>query len=117
MATQRDKRPGKDRPTFAASFPRVPELDALVDAFVRGDYQLVRTEAPKVAAQSEDEEVKRAAALLRARTDADPLAIWLLALTALILVFLSGWWVTHGKQPARSRAPAPPPAVTVERVP
>ena len=98
----------------------MPELDALVDAFADGDFKRVRSEAPKLAAESADEDVKRAALTLRARIDADPVAIWLLAFAGALLVFLSGWWIAHDNMAPPARVPAtsspPAPAVTVEHV-
>jgi hypothetical protein len=102
------------RPSFAESFPRTPELDALVDAFADGDYARVRREAPALAAKSEDEAVKAAALELVARTKADPLAVWLLVLTGALLVFMSAWWIAKGHAPEKT-SPSPPP-VSVERV-
>jgi len=97
------------RPRFAEGFPRVPELDALVEAFSAGDYARVRREAPKLAERSDDEEVKKAARNLRQRVEADPLAIWLLVLTAALLVGLAGYWVIkahpHGADEGHGAAP------------
>jgi hypothetical protein len=93
------------RPSFARTFPRVPELDALVVAFERGDYAMVRAKAPKIVASSEDEDVKRAARTLVDRTKPDALATALLALAALFVGLLSTWWIVHGHAPARSAPP------------
>jgi hypothetical protein len=82
-------------PAFAEAFPRSPELDALVQAFARGDYAHVRREAPALAAKSEDAAVRDAATTLVRRTEADPLAKALFVLTALLLVGLSVYWVLH----------------------
>ena len=87
------------RPTFANDFPASPELDALVDAFERGDYAHVRAEAPKLERASTDEAVVAAARTLVERTRPDPLAVKMLLLTGLLLVVLAGWWVVHGKAP------------------
>jgi hypothetical protein len=106
--------PAERRPTFAKDFPRVRELDALVDAFAQGNYARVRAEAPALERSSDDEAVKRAARALVERTEPDPLAIALLALTAVLLLVLSAWWIAHGKAP-----PAPqfaPPTPLIERV-
>lgn len=91
------------RPPFAADFPRSPELDALVDAFVQGNYARVRSDATRLLASDADESIKRAARQLVDRTRPDPLALLLLGLTALLLAAIGGWWTVHG------RAPAPPP--------
>ena len=100
------------RPSFAVDFPASPELDALVDAFVRGDYAHVRAEAPKLEAASKDRPVRDAARMLADRTRPDPLAVRLLVLTGLLLLVLTGWWVVHGKSPQA----APRTTTPVERV-
>jgi hypothetical protein len=100
------------RPSFATEFPASPELDALVDAFARGDYARVRAEGPKLETSSADEAVRRAAKTLVERTQPDPLAVKLLLLTGVLLVVLAGWWIVHGK----SSAGATPPTTPVERV-
>jgi hypothetical protein len=101
------------RPSFASDFPRVQELDALVDAFERGDYARVRAEGPKLASSAEDAAVRAAAATLVDRTRPDRLAVALIALTGVLLVTLSLYWILHGKAPPES---APQPKPTVERV-
>jgi hypothetical protein len=88
------------RPPFAVDFPRSPELDALLDAFVQGDYRRVRSEGRRLERSAGDENTKRAAGILIERTNPDPLAIALLALAALLLLVLGGWWITRGKPPA-----------------
>lgn len=82
-------------PAFARDFPPSPELDALVTAFSRGDYAKVRREAPAVAEKTEDPAVRDAARTLVQRTEADPLAKALFALTGLLLLLLSVYWVLH----------------------
>lgn len=84
------------KPAFAKDFPEDAELTALVDAFGRGDYRTVRDGAPRLAsASTTDPAVKAAAELLLARTTPDPAAKLLFLLAAVLLVFLSAWWVTH----------------------
>jgi hypothetical protein len=83
------------RPAFAEGFPDHPELTELVDAFARGDYRTVRERAPALATSTEDEDVRRAARLLRERIDPDPTAKILFALAAVLLAFLTAWWVAH----------------------
>jgi hypothetical protein len=99
------------RPAFARDFPKHPELDALVEAFTRGDYARVRQDGPKVAERSADADVKRAALTLVERTRADPLAAILLAVTAALLVVLATWWIVRGHPP-----PVVPAAPPIERV-
>lgn len=101
-------------PAFARSFPRDPELDALVAAFTRGDYAAVRAGAPKLASTTESEEVKRAATLLRQRIEPDRVSMLLLLVTAALLVFLTVWWITHDGP--EGRAPAKGSAQSIERV-
>ncbi|HTQ46375.1 MAG TPA: hypothetical protein VMI75_26645 [Polyangiaceae bacterium] len=100
------------RPSFAKSFPRVASLDAVVDAFTRGDYARVRVEGRRLArSEIEPAEVRRCAETLVARTDPDPLAVWLLAISGALLVALAAYWVAHGAPPP-VRAPAPPPTAS-----
>jgi hypothetical protein len=98
--------PLSPRPLFARDFPAVPELDALVEAFARGDYARVRSEGPKLAASAQGEEVRRAAQILVSRTAPDPLAVWLLVLAGGLLIVLSVYWIDHGKPPGS--APSAP---------
>lgn len=110
---------GPRRPAFAIDFPRVPELDALVAAFVEGDFKRVREDAPRLVESASDEDVKRAARLLRARIEPDRVAVGLVVLSALLLVFLSSWWIAHGHAPppsVRTTAPAVAPQPTVEHI-
>jgi hypothetical protein len=87
------------RPDFTRTFPRSPELDALVEAFARGDYAEVRARAPDLERSSDDPRVRTAARTLSERTRPDPLAIALLAMTALLLTVFTGWAILHGKPP------------------
>jgi hypothetical protein len=100
------------RPSFASGFPASRELDALVDAFARGDYAHVRAEAPRLEKASEDEAVRAAARTLVERTEPDPLAVRMLLLTGALLLVLAAWWVVHGKAPPAATQITPP----VERV-
>jgi hypothetical protein len=95
-------------PTFAKAFPRSAELDAAVAAFARGDYALARETAARLATSDAGDDVKRAARMLVARTRPDPLAVTLLALAALLLVVLSGWWIAYAKPPNDSPPAAAP---------
>lgn len=99
------------RPSFAKDFPRTPEVDALVDDFVRGDYARVRAQAPRVEQTAEDGAIKRAARTLIERTNPDPLALVLLGLSALLLIVLAGFWIANGKHPP---APLSAPSQPVE---
>ncbi len=97
------------RPSFANDFPRVPALDALVDAFARGDYARVRAEAPRLAATTDDAAVREAAKTLVDRTKPDRLAVGLLVLTGVLLVAMTGYWIVNGKPPPGSAPPPKPP--------
>lgn len=109
----RDDSPSKKKtdwgfPAFATDFPAHPELDRLVAAFSDGDYATVREGAPKLAASTDDEEVKAAATLLRSRIEPDPTARIFFGLTAALLVFLSIYWMTHdGKTHENPKEPPP----------
>src|SRR5579872_3680432 len=87
------------RPSFAKDFPRTPELDALVNAFVQGDYAFVRDAGRALTASSGDESIRRAARVLIERTDPDPIAVALLVIAALVLLALGGFWMAFGKAP------------------
>ena len=82
-------------PSFAEDFPANDELERLVDAFARGDYLTVRNDAPKLAASTDDPEVEKAAEILRERIEPDPTSKLLFVFAAVLLAFLSFWWVTH----------------------
>ena len=87
------------RPTFASEFPRQPALDALVEAFERGDYARVRSEAPKLQRETDDEAVRKAAGTLVERTRPDPLAVALLVVAAVLLAGMTCYWVVQGHPP------------------
>lgn len=84
-----------DPPSFLAGFPKHPELDALVAAFVRGDYARVRAEAPRLADRAESDEVRAAARELARRIEPDPVSKALLLLAIALLVALAGWYFSH----------------------
>jgi hypothetical protein len=90
-----EAREATGRPAFARDFPAHPELDALVAAFEAGNFRAVRSGASKLASGDADEGVKRAARALLDRTRPDPLATYLLVLTALLLIALTAYWVHH----------------------
>jgi|SRR5580658_3588193 hypothetical protein len=93
------------RPSFARSFPHDRELDALVEAFERGDYACVRAGAPNLVLESGDEEVRRAARTLLERTKPDGLAVALLAIAAVFVGLVSAWGIVHAHPPAASAPP------------
>jgi hypothetical protein len=83
---------GDTRPLFARGYPRDAALDALVGAFVRGDFGRVRRDAPPVILDGSSPEVRAAAEDVLARTRPDPLSRVFFALTAALLLFLSVYW-------------------------
>ncbi len=89
----------KGGPAFARHFPEDPALDALLARFDEGNYAAVREGAAKLAQESDDDEVKRAAKELLSRIEPDPLAKVLVLGAALLLAILSGWYWTHPHVP------------------
>jgi hypothetical protein len=77
-------------PRFAREFPHAHELDALVDAFARGDYARVRADAPALASH-DDPAVRDAARTLVDRTKPDPLVLILLGIAATLFVVIAAW--------------------------
>jgi hypothetical protein len=78
------------RPSFARNFPRTPELDALVDAFARGDYAHVRAAAHDLEGVAEPA-VREAVRTLVLRTKPDPIVVTLLAIAAATFVVIAAW--------------------------
>jgi len=86
---------GRERPRFLLGFPQHPDLARLTAAFEAGNYALVRAEAGVLAERTENPAVRDAALELRRRIDPDPLAKYLLALTAALLLFLAYFAYHH----------------------
>jgi hypothetical protein len=86
---------GRERPRFLLAFPEHPDLARLTAAFEAGNYALVRAEAEAVAERAESPAVRDAALELRRRISPDPLAKYLLALTAALLLFLAYFAYNH----------------------
>jgi hypothetical protein len=86
---------GRERPRFLLAFPEHPELARLTAAFEAGNYSLVRAEAEALAERAESPAVRDAALELRRRIEPDPLAKYLLALTAALLLFLAYFAYHH----------------------
>jgi hypothetical protein len=84
------------RPRFAVELPQSAELDALVEAFARGDYRTVRAQGRVLERSSADEAVRRAAGALIRRTSPDPLATALVGIATLLLMVLSVVWMVRG---------------------
>lgn len=87
-------------PAFTAGWPRDAALEALVEAFARGDHRHVREEAPRLAERAVDDEVRRCARELRARIDPDPTGKVLIVIAAVLLAFLAWWYLFHSHGPA-----------------
>ncbi|HTQ03721.1 MAG TPA: hypothetical protein VMI54_07680 [Polyangiaceae bacterium] len=88
---------GRERPIFVLGFPHDPALDRLVRAFEVGNYAYVREQAPKLAEQTTNEDVRAAARELARRIEPDPLVKILLGLSIALLVALAVWaYKTHG---------------------
>jgi hypothetical protein len=86
---------GRERPRFLLAFPEHPDLARLSAAFEAGNYALVRDEAEALAERAESPAVRDAALELRRRIEPDPLAKYLLALTAALLLFLAYFAYHH----------------------
>ena len=86
---------GRERPRFLLGFPQQPDLMRLAAAFEAGNYALVRAEAEALAERAENPAVRDAALELRRRIDPDPLAKYLLALTAALLLSLAYFAYHH----------------------
>jgi hypothetical protein len=82
---------GRERPHFVTQLPKHPALDALVDAFERGDFGYVRAQAPALLSSATEPDVKQAITELRRRIDPDPTVKLLLALAVLTFGFLAAW--------------------------
>ena len=86
---------GRERPRFLLGFPQHPDLARLAAAFEAGNYALVRADAEALAERTDNPAVRDAALELRRRIDPDPLAKYLLALTAALLLFLAYFAYHH----------------------
>ena len=89
------------------------EVRALEEAFEAGNYRKVRQDAARIAASDASAEVKAAAQKLKARTEPSRAQLALLAITAVLVVVLSGYEIVeHGRNAPRPAAPK----ATIERV-
>ncbi|RYZ04045.1 MAG: hypothetical protein EOO73_25685 [Myxococcales bacterium] len=86
---------GRERPRFLLGFPPNADLARLAAAFEAGNYALVRAEAEALAERTESPAVRDAALELRRRIEPDPLAKYMLALTAALLLLLAYWAYHH----------------------
>jgi hypothetical protein len=60
-----------------------------------GNYARVRELAPKLHDETTDPDLRKAIQDLRHRIDPDPMALYALALTLALLVFLTVWLYLH----------------------
>lgn len=88
---KRDRAPGEANAPAGAD----AELEALNEAFARGNYRRVREEAPSLAKKSKDPAVRRAAEELARRVEPDSISVYLVALAGVLLMFLAVWYWTH----------------------
>ena len=86
---------GRERPRFLLAFPADPDLQRLSAAVEEGNYALVRAEAEAIAERTVSPAVGDAALELRRRIEPDPLAKYLLALTAALLLSLAYFAYHH----------------------
>lgn len=88
-------------------------LGALEEAFEAGNYRKVRADAARIEASDASDDVKARARELKSRTEPSRAQLALLAITAVLVVVLSGYEIfEHGRN-----APRPaPPRPTIERV-
>jgi hypothetical protein len=89
------------------------DLRALEETFEAGNYRKVRADVARIEASDASEEVKAAARAIKSRTEPSRVQIALLAITAVLVVALSGYEIfEHGRN-----APRPaPPKPTIERI-
>ena len=94
-------------PSFAKDYPDDADLLNLARAFERGDFGGVKRAAPGLLSAKSDPEVLKAIHELVSRTRPDPLSIALIALTALLLIALSSYWMLHNGPEAQHSPSAP----------
>lgn len=85
----------RGRLSFARSFPPSAELDALLDAFDRGNYARVRELAPPLVARADAPEIARAARDVARRVEPDRTVLALLGISIALLAVLAIWFWTH----------------------
>lgn len=95
------------RPAFAAHYPDAPTIDAMLEAFERGDHSAVRKLRALLAKTDADQAVLFAADDIVARTTADPTVIRLMLLACVLLALLSSFWIASATPPPGSEPRAP----------
>ena len=98
---------GYERPLFAQGFPRDPDLDRLLWAFVRGNHAYVRAEAENLAARTDDPKIAAASREIRRRIEPDRVAYVLYGTTALLLAALAIWAIRRSHDHAEPGHGAP----------
>lgn len=87
---------GRDRPAFLLGFPEDADLAPLIRAFEKGNYALVREDAPRLIERTSDAEVKAAAAELLRRIEPDPLVKFILAVAVALFCTVVGYvYLSH----------------------
>lgn len=84
------------RPVFAKDFPPDADLDRILDLFDRGNFALAREGAQALLKRSEDDDVRSAARQILKRMEPEPAATYLIAISAVLLAILAGWYWMHG---------------------
>lgn len=85
-----------NRPAFAKDFPPNADLDRVLDLFDRGNFARAREDAQALLKSSEDDEVRGATRQILKRMDPEPAATYLIAISAVLLAILAGWYWMHG---------------------
>ncbi len=101
---------GLDRPLFAQNWPHDARLEHLLQAFSRGNYALVRSEAPRLAQTSSDPRVQAAAQELAKRIEPAPVAGVLLLIAIGVLAYLGVHYLGDGHERDKPANVAPPRA-------
>ncbi len=95
------------RPRFAETYPEDPDLDAMLESFDAGNYRAVRDGAARLDVEGKPEAVREAARDLVSRTGPDAVQKALLGIALVVILILSGYWLTH--QPAHPSVRMAPP--------
>ncbi len=83
---------GAKRPDFASGYPESETLDVLLRAFDAGDFAAVRKGTSALLATETDDAILEATADLRRRIYPGATAVYILALSVGLLLFLAGYY-------------------------
>lgn len=83
---------GAKRPSFASGYPQSETLDDLLGAFDAGDFAAVREGTSALLASETDDAILAATADLRRRIYPGATAVYILALSVGLLLFLAGYY-------------------------